>query len=118
MHWCANVVCGPDGEASAVLIRALAPLSGLDEMRAARPAIALDRNLSNGPAKLCQALGITGADNGTDLLSREAGTQGVRLVDDGTAPPKRPGRGPRIGIRVATEKRWRFWVDGDPHVSR
>jgi DNA-3-methyladenine glycosylase len=118
MHWCANVVCGPDGEASAVLIRALAPLSGLAEMRSARPAATLDRDLSNGPAKLCQALGITGADNGTDLLSRATGSVGVQLVDDGTAPPKRPGRGTRIGIRVATEKRWRFWVDRDPHVSR
>jgi DNA-3-methyladenine glycosylase len=127
MHWCANVVCGPDGEASAVLIRALAPLTGLDEMWQARPAARLERDLCNGPAKLCQALGITGADNGTDLLApgRGARTKGraaaageTRLLDDGTPPPRRPGRGPRIGIKVATEKPWRFWVEGDPSVSR
>jgi len=121
MHWCANVVCGPDGEAAAVLIRALAPTGGLDAMRSARPAARRDRDLCNGPAKLCQALGITGSDNGTDLLARSAGRRSpgaVRLLDDGTPPPRRPGRGTRIGIKEATEHRWRFWVPGDPNVSR
>jgi len=118
MHWCANVVCGPDGEAAAVLIRALAPTAGLDAMREARPAARQDRDLANGPAKLCQALGITGADNATDLLARGRRTDVVRLLDDGTPPPRRPGRGTRIGIAEATEKRWRFWVPGDPGVSR
>ena len=95
MHWCANVVCGPDGEAAAVLIRALAPLSGLEAMRAARPKARRDLDLCNGPAKLCQALGITGADDGTDLLGRGRG--GVRLLDDGTPPPRRPA--PRAADR-------------------
>ena len=125
MHWCANVVCGPEGEAAAVLIRALEPIAGVDEMREARRAARLERDLCNGPAKLCQALGITGADTGADLLatrrraapaSRAPGL--VRLLDDGTPPPRRPGRGTRIGIKVATEKRWRFWVPGNPSVSR
>ncbi len=116
MHWCANVVCGPDGEAAAVLIRALAPVSGLEAMRARRPKARRDLDLCNGPAKLCQALGITGTDTGTDLLGRGEG--GVRLLDDGTPPPRRPARGPRIGIREATERRWRFWVPGDPNVSK
>ena len=129
MHWCANVVCGPEGEAAAVLIRALEPIAGVDEMWEARRAARLERDLCNGPAKLCQALGITGADNGADLLAtrRRSGTAArpaarapglVRLLDDGTPPPRRPGRGPRIGIKVATEKRWRFWVPGNPSVSR
>jgi DNA-3-methyladenine glycosylase len=127
MHWCANVVCGPEGEAAAVLIRALAPLTGVEEMwEARRPGARRERDLCNGPAKLCQALGITGADDGTDLLAprRRSGPVGgptpgiVRLLDDGTPPPRRPGRGPRIGITQATEKRWRFWVPGDPSVSR
>jgi DNA-3-methyladenine glycosylase len=126
MHWCANVVCGPEGEAAAVLIRALAPLTGVDEMWEARgPAARQERDLCNGPAKLCQALGITGADDGADLLATRqrsgppGGPPGVaRLLDDGTPPPRRPGSGPRIGITQATEKRWRFWVPGDPSVSR
>jgi DNA-3-methyladenine glycosylase len=127
MHWCANVVCGPEGEAAAVLIRALAPLTGVEAMwEARRPGARQERDLCNGPAKLCQALGITGADNGTDLLAprRRSGPVGgaprgiVRLLDDGTPPPRRPGRGTRIGITQATEKRWRFWVPGDPAVSR
>jgi DNA-3-methyladenine glycosylase len=132
MHWCANVVTGPEGQASALLIRALAPLRGVDEMRLARPAARRDRDLCNGPAKLCQALGITGADNGTDLLLRRrsaaapsgdlAAPSGelalVRLLDDGTPPPERPAQGGRIGIRVAKDEPWRFWVAGDENVSR
>jgi DNA-3-methyladenine glycosylase len=118
MHWCANVVCGPDGEAAAVLIRALAPTAGLGEMWEARPAARQERDLCNGPAKLCQALGITGADNGADLLAAGPASGTVRLLDDGTPPPRRPGRGTRIGIKEATEKRWRFWVAGNPAVSR
>jgi DNA-3-methyladenine glycosylase len=120
MHWCANVVTGPAGEASALLIRALAPLRGLEEMRRLRPAALRHRDLCNGPAKLCQALGITGADNGTDLLARSGSPRAgaVRLLDDGTPPPERPAQGKRIGIRVATEEPWRFWVAGEESVSR
>jgi DNA-3-methyladenine glycosylase len=127
MHWCANVICGPEGQAAGVLIRALDPIAGVEQMWEARPAARLERDLCNGPAKLCQALGITGADNGADLLaarsysaSASASAAGglVRLLDDGTPPPRRPGRGTRIGIKVATEKRWRFWVAGNPSVSR
>jgi DNA-3-methyladenine glycosylase len=121
MHWCANVVCGPAGEASALLIRALTPLTGLDEMRRLRTAARRDRDLCNGPAKLCQALGITGAENGTDLLARPPRGEAsglVRLVDDGTPPPERPAQGRRIGISVAKEEPWRFWVAGEESVSR
>ena len=125
MHWCANVVCGPQGEAAAVLVRALEPMTGLEEMWDARPAAHRESDLCSGPAKLCQAMGITGADTGADLLAprrrrgNAAPTAGaVRLLDDGTPPPRRPGRGTRIGIREATEKRWRFWVPGSPSVSR
>ena len=120
MHWCANVVCGPDGEAAAVLVRALEPVEGIDDMRRARPAARHERDLCNGPAKLCQALGITGSDNGTDLLAHagEPGGVPVRLADDGTPPPSRPARGTRIGIKEATDKRWRFWVRENRFVSR
>jgi DNA-3-methyladenine glycosylase len=127
MHWCANVVCGPDGEAAAVLIRALEPLRGIEAMRASRPAARRDTDLCNGPATLGLALAITGADSGGDLMAPPARRRGgaaagasvpVRLEDDGTAPPRRPGRGVRIGITVATELPWRFWVAGNPNVSR
>ena len=116
MHYCANVVCGPDGEASAVLLRGLSPLTGLEAMRAARgPAARSDRELCNGPGKLCQALGLDRTFDGTDLVS---GDGGVRLVDDGTAPPVAPGVSGRIGISVAADVPWRFYVPGAVGLSR
>ena len=115
MHWCANVVCQPEGTAGAVLVRALAPVAGLAAMQAARPAARSDRDLCSGPAKLCQALGIAGADDGVDLCRRSGA---VVLLDDGTPPPTRPGHGVRIGISVATDRPWRWWVPDDPNVSR
>jgi DNA-3-methyladenine glycosylase len=121
MHWCANVVCGPEGEAAALLVRALVPLRGIEEMREVRRAARRDQDLCNGPAKLCQAMGISGVDNGTDLLAparRGALAGGVRLVDDGTPPPECPGQGVRIGISVGKEEPWRFWVAGEVCVSR
>jgi DNA-3-methyladenine glycosylase len=115
MHWCANVVCGPEGEAAALLVRALAPLRGIEEMRRVRVAARRDTELCNGPAKLCQALGISGTDNGTDLLAPRSR---IRLIDDGTPPPEVPAQGRRIGISVGTEEPWRFWVAGERSVSR
>ena len=114
MHWCANVVCATEGVAQAVLLRALAPVAGVEKMRASRPAARRDRDLCNGPAKLCQALGITGADNGSDLLGGSA----IVLCDDGVPPPGEPGTGARVGITSATEVPWRWWVAGDANVSR
>ncbi len=116
MHYCANVVCGPDGEASAVLLRGLTPLDGLDAMRAARgPAARSDRDLCNGPGKLGQALGLDRTFDGADLVT---GDQGVELVDDGTAPPEVPGVSGRIGISVAADVPWRFYVPGAVGLSR
>ncbi|HUR17470.1 MAG TPA: DNA-3-methyladenine glycosylase [Acidimicrobiales bacterium] len=115
MHWCANVVCGVEGEAGAVLLRALAPVKGVDEMRAGRPAARHERDLCSGPGKLCQALGISGTHDGADVV---AGREGIRILDDGTVPPSSPEQGPRIGISVANEVPWRWWVPGDVNVSR
>jgi DNA-3-methyladenine glycosylase len=115
MHWCANAVCMPEGIAEAVLLRALAPLSGEEEMRARRPAARTDRELCSGPARLCQALAIDKSHDGTDLTGARAA---VRILDDGTPPPERPATGPRVGIRVAVDEPWRYWVPEDPHVSR
>lgn len=115
MHWCANAVTSADGEAGAVLIRALAPLRGIDAMRAARPAARRLVDVANGPAKACQALGIHGAHDGADLVAAD---QAIAIVDDDTAPPDAPVVGPRIGISVAVDRPWRFSVPGDPHRSK
>jgi DNA-3-methyladenine glycosylase len=114
MHWCANVVCGHDGTASAVLLRAGAPLVGIDLMRQRR-GHRPDRELSAGPARLTQALGITGIDDGTDLVR---GT--IRILDDGMPPPSRPGRSVRIGLREGQGDHlpWRWFVRNDPNLSR
>jgi DNA-3-methyladenine glycosylase len=116
MHWCCNPVCGDVGEGVAVLLRALAPLDGVEIMHEARgPKITRARDLCNGPAKLTQAFGITGADDGADLVD---GDRGLRIVDDGTPPPTDPVVGPRVGIRVAVDEPWRYYVPGEASVSR
>ncbi len=119
MHWCANVVCGPPGVATAVLLRAGAPVRGLDQMHLARGAgrsvARRDRDLGAGPARLAQALGIDRTLDGVDLVPVRSE---VRIVDDGVAPPTRPGRSARIGIRLATDRMWRWYVPGDPNLSR
>lgn len=115
VHWCANVVCGEDGEAAAVLLRALAPVRGIEHMRVSRPPARRDRDLCSGPGKLCQALAISRRQDGADLVTGEAG---IFIADDGTAPPAVPAQGARVGISVATESPWRWWVPDDPNVSR
>ncbi|MBW3580091.1 MAG: DNA-3-methyladenine glycosylase [Actinobacteria bacterium] len=114
MHWCANAVCGSEGEGVAVLIRALRPLAGLEEMWARRPAAQRERELCAGPARLCQALGIDGAHDGDDLIT---GAGGVTIVDDALAVPAAVVRSTRVGISAATEEPWRWYVDGEPCVS-
>lgn len=117
MHFCANVVCGREGEARAVLVRALAPVAGVEAMWAARPAARRESDLCSGPGKLCQALGLERAHNGADLV---AGTHGVALLDDGVDPPGARERnvGPRVGLSRGSRSPWRWWVAGDPNVSR
>jgi DNA-3-methyladenine glycosylase len=115
MHWCANAVCGDVDEGVAVLLRAAAPLTGRDEMRASRgPTAKRDRDLCSGPAKLCQAFGLDRAHDGADLVT---GDRGVMIVDDGVAPPRRPGNSVRIGLTAGAEHPWRWYVEGDPNVS-
>jgi len=115
VHWCANVVCGEEGEASAVLLRALAPTEGIEAMFAARLAARRPRDLCSGPGKLTQALGIGRDHDGADLVS---GDRGVDVRDDGTAPPAAPVVARRVGISVAVDRPWRWYVPGDPNVSR
>jgi DNA-3-methyladenine glycosylase len=115
MHWCANVVCGEVGVASAVLIRALAPTQGVEAMRSARPAARRDRDLCSGPAKLCQALAIDGSFDGADLVTA---SHGVTIRDDGFGAPPAVAQGVRIGLSAGADLPWRWWVPGDPNVSR
>ena len=112
MHWCANVVCRPEGTAGAVLLRAGEVVEGRELARTRRPAARSTRDLARGPARLTSALGLTGLDNGADLLD-PAGRVHLRRGPS-------PGvvcSGPRVGISLATDRPWRFWVDGAPSVS-
>ena len=114
MHWCCNCVCGLEGNGSGVLIRALEPLRGLEQMRAARPRVMRDRDLCRGPARLTQAMGISGAQDGIDLVGAH---DGFTVIDDGMAPPKGLMGGPRIGIRFGKDLPWRWSVPGNRYVS-
>jgi DNA-3-methyladenine glycosylase len=105
IHCCANVVTGPDGDGQAVLLRAVVPLEGLDVIRSRRRGRP-DRELANGPGKLCEALGITLADDGTSVTDERSS---IWIVDDGTPPPV-PIVGPRIGITKGVDVPWRFEV--------
>lgn len=107
LHWCLNFVCG---SGTAVLVRALQPITGMDAMRQRR-GIAAERLLCAGPGRLCQALGIDGSFNGLaadeppfELLGRSSMSALVAC--------------PRIGISVATETPWRFCLEASKFLSR
>ncbi len=117
MHWCLNVVVGPVGTAAAVLLRAGVVEGGHVAARRRRTSeggrVVSDRDLARGPARLCQALGVTGEVNGLDLLD-ERGP--VRLTPPGH-PTTPHDRGPRVGVSQAAELPWRFWLPDEPSVS-
>jgi DNA-3-methyladenine glycosylase len=114
MHWCCNVVCGPDGEASAVLLRAGRVVAGEELARARRPAARAATELARGPARLASALGIVGTDTGADLLDPAAP---IRLLAGTPVPAAAIRQGPRVGVAAGADVLWRFWVDADPTVS-
>lgn len=117
LHFCLNVVVGPEGEGSAVLLRAGEVTEGVELARARRAAasgrLPDDRDLARGPARLTQALGVTTAHDGLDLLAAD-GPLRLRLP---SRPVARYSSGPRVGISRAAERPWRFWLPDEPAVS-
>lgn len=111
MHYCANVVTGADGDASAVLVRAGAVVRGIEVARERRGGVPDDR-LARGPANLTQALGITVEQNGARLTGPQ-----VLLRRRKELPGEAISAGPRVGVSRAADVPWRFWVTGDPTVS-
>ena len=114
MHWCANIVCGIDGVASAVLLRAGEVVEGVDTAFVRRPAARTARELGRGPARLASALALDGAAIGLDLCSPDSP---VRLESMPSRTSRQVVSGLRVGISVATERPWRFWLAGEPSVS-
>jgi DNA-3-methyladenine glycosylase len=112
VHWCANVVVGPVGRGSAVLLRAGEVVVGEELAASRRPAARVARDLARGPARLTQALAIGPDDKGADLLDADSS---VRL-HRGPAPAA-VSAGPRVGISLATDLAWRFWDADAPSVS-
>jgi DNA-3-methyladenine glycosylase len=114
MHYLLNIVCEPEGEPAAVLIRAIEPASGIDVMRKRRAPVRRMVDLTNGPAKLTRALAIGPEQNGKPvyrgrlkIYSREADWQKTRVVTT-----------PRIGIRVGTRREWRYCAVDSRYLSR
>jgi DNA-3-methyladenine glycosylase len=129
MHFCVNLVCEPAGAVSAILLRAGRIIEGAGLAAARRWPAPPDgaagtaarrrpeRDLARGPARLCQALGIDMALNGADAVDPRSPLR-VSAGPDGPVPAGKVCAGPRIGISQAVDVPWRFWLDGDDHVSQ
>ncbi|MFT7473724.1 MAG: DNA-3-methyladenine glycosylase [Verrucomicrobiales bacterium] len=115
MYHCANVVTGPEGDGQAVLIRALEPTGDPTLMRAARPKAKRDIDLTNGPGKLCQALGIDRSHDRLDLLDPQSVVQ-LTLIE----PDRSLGvvQSTRIGLSAAKETPWRWHIRDNPWASK
>ncbi|MBH0780330.1 DNA-3-methyladenine glycosylase [Nocardia bovistercoris] len=114
MHYCLNVTTGPDGTASAALLRSGEVIAGFDEVRARRPAARSDPDLAKGPGNFGSALGITLHDYGTPLLDP---TSPIRLELAAPARSADIAHGPRVGVSLAADIPWRFWLPASPTVS-
>jgi DNA-3-methyladenine glycosylase len=113
MHWAFNAVVGREGHPHAILVRAVEPVLGADRMAARRGVDARSVRLTNGPGKVCAALGLDGAAYGADLCGEE-----IFLAPGEARAPL--GRSPRINVDYAgawAEKPWRFYERGNPYVS-
>lgn len=112
MHWCMNIVCGSTGMGAAVLVRAVEPLEGADIL-AGRRGGRTGADATNGPAKLCQALAIDKTWNGHDLRTGD-----LQLVLHDPLPTDNIVQTTRIGISQAQDVPWRFYIRGNPYVSK
>jgi DNA-3-methyladenine glycosylase len=111
-HYCLNVTTQEVGTPGAVLIRAIEPLEGLRAMRRLRPKIP-DSNLTNGPGKLTKALGIDKSLNEADMTKRES-----LFIAESDQAQFDEGRSARVGISQGTDLLWRFYITGNPYVSK
>ncbi|WP_424531549.1 DNA-3-methyladenine glycosylase [Sphaerisporangium viridialbum] len=126
MHFCANIVCLPEGMGSGVLLRAGEVIEGAEVARTRRhrPSTAApltgrgqtipERDLARGPARLAVALGVGREHNGLDCCS---GSLDLRILEGDAVDPALVRSGPRTGVSTAADTPWRFWIDGDPTVS-
>lgn len=113
MYWCFNAVTRERGHGAAVLVRAVSPIHGLPLMRTRRPRVRKDVDLTNGPGKLCLAMGITGTMSGSSL---EDGPVVIRQGED--VADADVVVTPRVGISRAADWPLRYFLRDDPHVSR
>jgi len=110
MHWAANLICGPDGMASGVLLRSGEVVEGLEVVRERRGRVR-DRDLARGPGRLTSALAITAEHKGAYLLD------GGPLRLEPGPPPETIAAGPRVGVSVEADRPWRFWEADSRFVS-
>ncbi len=113
MHFCVNLVCGEQGRAAAVLLRAGKVVAGVEHARKRRPT-GPDRDLARGPARLTKALDVDRALDGADVCDPRSP---LRIVEGDRVPSEALRVGPRVGISAAADRPWRWWLDGDPTVS-
>jgi len=114
MHHCSNLVCGPEGRAAAVLLRAGEVVAGLETARAHRPGIGPAHALARGPANLVRTLGLGPQHNGLDVCAQPTSTV---YRPAGWSVAGRVRTGPRVGVRLGADRRWRFWLGDEPSVS-
>lgn len=114
MHHCFNVVTNAEGVGEAVLIRALEPVEGIEAMYALRAKARRDADLLSGPGKICQAFSLTRSESGVDLIESDT----IYLEKGAVKKNEQVGISARIGLTLATDKPWRFFIKGNPYISK
>jgi len=118
MHFCANIVSEEEGKGRAALLRAVEPIEGIEimkrfrKMKRRKGESAAKVNVTNGPAKLCEAFNIKREQNGTDLLGQD-----IYITQGENIPRSKIISSERIGITNGSEKKWRFYIKGNPFIS-